>query len=107
MAQRPPGHQSEQDGCQIAEGADGAGHAGGDALPNSTWQPPPHCCPNDNRTAEQEQSDSVSSQSWVDFLHARSDPSYSIAHYVSKAGQDRGDTEQQLIESGLLVATAS
>ena len=93
MPQGPPGHERQQNRSHIAEGADGAGDTDGDGLPDIAWQPPPDCCPDDNRAAEQEQSDSVSPQGWVNVLHSRSDSSHRIAQTVREAGQDRGNTE--------------
>ena len=55
-------------GGQVAEGADGAGDASGDGVPDRARQAPPDCRPDDNRTAEEEQSDSVSPQGWVDLF---------------------------------------
>jgi hypothetical protein len=93
MPQGPPTHQRQQNRSYIAESADDASDADGNGLPDIAWQPPPDCCPDDNRAAEQEQSNAVSPQGWVDVLHSRSDSSHPIAQTVRKTDQHRRDTE--------------
>mgnify|MGYP006783452249 CR=1 FL=1 len=39
-------------------------------MPDRAGQPPPDCSPDDNRAAEQEESDSVSPQGWVELRQA-------------------------------------
>ena len=93
MSQGPPTHERQQNRSYIAQSADDASDTDSNGWPDIAWQPPPDCCPDDNRTAEQKQSDAVSPQGWVDVLHSRSDPSHGIAQTVREAGQDRGNTE--------------
>jgi hypothetical protein len=76
-------------------------------LPDHAWQTPPDCRPDDNRTAEEEQADSVPPQGWVDLFHSGSDSSHGIAQGVGKTGNDRGDTEYEPIEEGQALTTAS
>jgi hypothetical protein len=62
-------------------------------MPDHARQAPPNGRPDDNRTTEEEQSNSISPQGWVDLFRARSDSSHSIAEGVGEADHDRGDTE--------------
>jgi hypothetical protein len=93
VAQGPPTHEGQQDGSHVAEGANGAGDAHRDSLPDHAWQPPPDCCADDNCAAQQEQADSISPQDWVDIPYPWTDSSHRIAEGVGESGQDGGNTE--------------
>jgi hypothetical protein len=93
MPQGPPAHECQQDGSYIAESADDASDTDDNGLPHIARQPPPDCRPDDDRAAEQEQSDAVSPQGWIDVLHARSDSSHHIAQTMRESGQDCRNTE--------------
>ena len=98
MAQCPPGHERQENGCYVAEGADRACDTDEDGMPDSAWQAPPHCGADHDRAAEQKQPDSVAPQRRVDFLHSRPNSSHRASHRVGKPLQEGRDTEEQLIE---------
>ena len=68
-------------------------------MTNRARQAPPDRRTDDDRATQQEQSDSVSPKRGIKVVNCGSDPSHGSAHGVGKVAQDRGNTEEKLIEN--------
>jgi hypothetical protein len=106
MPQCAPCHECQEDWRRITEGADGACDADEDGRTNRPRQSPPDRRADDDCATQQEQSDSISSQRRIKVLHCGSDPSYASADGVGEVAQDRGDTEEKLIEKRRALLTS-
>ena len=105
VAQRPPGHQDQQHGSHVGQGADQAGDPVPDAPAERAGQAPPELRGDHDRAAEQEQSDPVPAQCRVDIAGSRADPPGSTAHGVRETAPDCAQTVPDPTEHGALRST--